>query len=132
MSIAIAMWILVLVLTAVVGSYFIGKNKPRPVEPKRFGLGEAEAARQFVTEPGQARAVKGVVVGVLGYEDMLAAEVATTRNMLQVRNDGHREDIGSHEDEIATLNAAITGLRDQIADGENRMADVEAVGQLFA
>ena len=107
------MWmllILVCVVAFVVGYWSQSKPEPKP-EPKTFGLEEARAARKFIQTSEQAKAVKAVVLGVLGYEDTVAEEVDIEAYELKEAKDANINRIISFKDKIRDLEAYIADIR---------------------
>jgi len=104
-----------------------------PVEKRpQFGLKEAEAASAFTRNPDQAQAVMAVVVGVLGYENTVAADVEAEATEQQLRVAGFSSQIENREEQIASLQAQITTLAVRIDESKAREAAVRTVGQIFA
>ncbi len=89
-----------------------------------FGLKEAEGAARFAKDASQARAVLGVVVGVLGYENRVAADVAQVVSL-------ENELMGANKDQIAAMKRQIATLEASIADSNAHVASVRQVADLF-
>jgi len=105
----------------------------QPEQPKkRFGLVEAERARTYLGEPGQAQAVIGVVCGVLGYENAIATDVVAAASAQQVRIDGGKNTIGRFTEEIENLKSDIARERERIAHAEARKTELGIIGGMFA
>ena len=113
-------WVQLFVAAFALGlAYWLGglRRATPALEPKAFGLPEARAALGFVRTGGEARAVKAVVVGVLGYQDKVVedAEVETGRLLqIEAKNVGkienHREEIQELEESIKNLESENEGL----------------------
>lgn len=105
------MWIMIFI--AAVVAYVIGlQRRPKPAkpEPKTFGLEEARAACGFIQTPEQAKAVKAVVVGVLGYEDTVVEEANIAAYGLKEVKGSNIGRIGSYKDDIRALEARIVDV----------------------
>ncbi len=106
----------VLVTLAAVMAYLIGYGRrpaapaPKAPEAKVFGLKEARAAREFVTDPTHAKTVKAVVVGVLGYQDAVGKQVDGEVNGLEAAKTVNIVRQASYEGDILTLRANIADL----------------------
>lgn len=126
------MWILV-VLAAVV-AYLAGSRR-RPTlapESKVFGLKEAQAARSYVTDPTHAKTVKAVVVGVLGYQDAVANQVAGEVHGLERAKASNLARSSDYEKEIAALRAKILSLSGANQQVDASIADLQVLGNMFA
>ncbi|MCR4333870.1 MAG: hypothetical protein NUV60_02555 [Patescibacteria group bacterium] len=104
-------------------------NEP---EVKRFGLTQAEGAMQFAKEPAQIQSVLGVVVGVLGYENTVAADVAATTADVQTSVQTGEAGIAKNEREIAKLQRRIAELQEQVAAMKGRKTELADIAKLFA
>ncbi len=89
-----------------------------------FGLKEAESAARYAQDAAQARAVLGVVVGVLGYENTVAADVAQVVSL-------ENELIEANKDQITAMKRQIATLEVSIADSNAHVASVRQVADLF-
>ncbi len=101
--------LLVIAVVAVV-MFFIGSAMRRPApepEPKRFGLEEARRARALIKTPDQAKSVKAVVVGVLGYEDTVGEDAEDAADALERAKGSNERHIAGYLDDIVALNAKI-------------------------
>ncbi len=101
-------------------------------QPARFGLEQAKAAMRFAREPGQAKAVLGTVMGVLGYENAIAADVAEARAAEAASIEECNRDAEVANDRIAHLRRQIAMLEEQITCSQLRNAKLERVAELFA
>ncbi|MDO8522880.1 MAG: hypothetical protein Q7S12_01160 [bacterium] len=105
----------------------------RQGQPKRFGLAEAEAAMRFTGDnPETAKAVKGVVVGVLGFQDGVADDVSARVTEDDEASAKRGEDVSNAQAEIAALEAQIADLQEADEEGLARTKHVRSVGKLFA
>lgn len=126
-------WIVMVLLAAGV-AYVVGlMRRPEPVsESRTFGLEEARAARSFIQTPEQAKAVKAVVVGVLGYEDTVAEEAEDeAEELLQSKGSNERRS-GVFQDDITALRAKIAALEAANVSIDTHRADLAALKDLFA
>lgn len=79
-----------------------------PAPAPKFGLAQAEAAMRFASDSSQTAAVRGVVVGVLGYEDTVAADAKKEDELCA--------------GEIVRRDESIKSLRNEIAHHEHAIA----------
>ena len=126
---------LLVVVVAYVVAYIWGRVfAPAPApEPKRFGLDEADAALSYVraSETAVTQAVMAVVVGVLGYYNAVAEDVAEETNSLaavKARRDAKASD---DEDKIEALRAEIALLRAANASADQRVAALHEIAEIF-
>lgn len=98
---------------------------------QRFGLPQAEAAMKFAKDAGQVGAVLGTVVGVLGYENAVAADVAEANTAIRVNIAESKVDIATSESEINVLRRRIALLEGQIDTSTRRQAQLAEVAKLF-
>jgi len=111
---------------------FFGLTISNENEPKRFGLTEAEAAMRFASEPGQVKAVVATVVGVLGFEDTIATDVAQATSEAQAHIDSDGRSIETHEEQIVKLNRQIANLKGWVATSTGRQVELRRIAKLFA
>ena len=99
---------------------------------KRFGLKEAEAAARYVdNDTVAASAVKGVVVGVLGYQDAIAEDISSLSNDLGRENAVSQASIEANEEEIERLEQSNQELDAKIEVNLARAATAGRVAALF-
>lgn len=98
---------------------------------QRFGLPQAEGAMKFAKDPAQVGAVLGVVVGVLGYENAVAADVASANADAQAQITASKADISTNEKEIAALKRHIIFLEGQVKMSTDRQAELAEIAKLF-
>ena len=101
-------------------------------EPKIFGLRQAEAALRFVSDPAQVKGVLAVVVGVLGFKNTVAADVAAARSTAQERAAASQQDVVATRDRIAAMERYIADLENQIAGANARDTRLGEIAGLFA
>lgn len=96
-----------------------------PLGQKRFGLKEMEAAETFVKTDGERNAVKGVLLGVLGYKniidedlDRLEEEIGRSNSAIFNHTAVNKTVIADCEEKIAKLKAEIKNLHQNIASLE--------------
>ena len=129
------MWLMVAIV-AVLVAYLGGRSQrgsaPAP-EPKRFGLEQAEAAMAYVGSAGPAavKAVLGVVVGVLGFENAVATDAATVASDLAEGRRWSETKVDANLAEISVLEAKIAGLRSGIASNDARAEAVRKIADAF-
>lgn len=101
-------------------------------EKKRFGLAEAKAALRFASEPSQVKAILGVVVGVLGFENAVAADVAEASTEVQKDTKATRRDIAESMGQIKALEFRIANQQDKVAELGKKEAHLGEIGSLFS
>ncbi|MDO8442973.1 MAG: hypothetical protein Q7S81_01820 [bacterium] len=113
-----------------VGVFIFVKPKASQCPEKCFGLNEMEAAERFVKTDGERNAVKGVLLGVLGYKntieedlDQLADEAAESDSAMANRAADNHAAIADREDKIAKLKAEIKNLHQGIESLEASRAE---------
>jgi len=130
-------WIAVILVVLV--AFAIGRvsaaqpPKPKP-EPKRFGLDQAEAAMKYVGSagPSAVKAVLGVVVGVLGFENAVASDVKGVIDELDRDMTRYGDHIEGAQNEIEALKARIVELQRYVATNQEEVARVMAIGEAFS
>ena len=121
-----ALSLVVVALAGAVGWALVDYLRGTPEEPKRFGLEQAKAADEYVTDDSQRRAVKGVLLGVLGYENQVAEDVDQETAALAENGDCRNTQVENYQKTIADLQEEIEDLKEQIAA---RLADNEEGAQ---
>ena len=127
------------IVAVVVGiiALFLGRmlasSHPQP-EPKRFGLAEAEAALAYVGNagPGAVRAVLGVVVGVLQFENAVADDAAQEVADLSADSDRWKMKVTDNQVTIDALRAKIVCLEAAMVSNDKRAEAVRKVAEAFS
>lgn len=106
-------------------------ESPRPTA-QRFGLVEAERAMAWITSADQAKAVFGVVVGVLGFEDKVAADIEQVKSDLAVDRARSEGQIASRRESIARMSTEIGELQGSVEATNARSTQLDGVGAIFS
>jgi len=101
-------------------------------EPARFGLKQAEGAMKFAKDQTQVGAVLGVIVGVLGYQNAVAVDVAAANNAERVEIGLNKEEISKNDTEIGALQRENAELQREIAASTARQGQLAEIAKLFA
>lgn len=110
-----------------IGNFYIGTEP----QMKSFGLRQAEGAMKFAKDPAQVGAVLGVVVGVLGYQNTVAADVAAADDAERVNIGTNKADISATENDIKALRQRIAHLEAEVTASSARRAQLAEVAKLF-
>lgn len=110
-----------------IGNFYIGTEP----QMRSFGLRQAEGAMKFAKDPAQVGAVLGVVVGVLGYQNTVAADVAAADEDQRVNIGTSKSGISTAEKTIAALKQEIASLEGEIKVAADRRAQLAEVAKLF-
>lgn len=109
----------------------IGNASAAPAAKPRFGLVEAQRALPWIKTPEQAQAVFGVVVGVLGFEDGVAADIVSAQAELDRDIAGSQERIARNERQIASLTTANQEHAASIRSANAHKTELGSLGALF-
>lgn len=128
MSVGMIVLLVVVAVAALVVGHAIAYSQSK----KRFGLKEAKAAARYVgNSPDSARAIMGVVLGVLGYKNTVAEDVHALAEEMTRENESSAVDIADNDAQIERLSAKNHDLQDGIAANEAEVADAHQVAALF-
>ncbi len=100
------------------------ETKLSEANQKEFGLDEARRALKFLNEPDQAKAVMAVVVGILGFENLVSTEANDCITELVEANT--RMDV-----DISRMEAMITARRQDIAKNKNEIIGTRDIIAMF-
>ena len=126
MSFGMIVLLIVIAVVALVVGHITASTK------KRFGLKEAKAAARYVGgSPDSARAIMGVVLGVLDYQNTVAEDVRALAEEKSRENAASTKSIEANEAEMARLEAESESLHGQIAANEAEVADAGQMAALF-
>ncbi len=121
--------VLVLVVAFVVGLVMAVAMRTN----KRFGLKEAEGAQKYTGGNAEsAKAVLGVVVGVLGYENRVSEDVNAALAELDKEAHEREEAEKTCEEQIRVLEAQIEALRATATSDNERGSEIRATAKLFS
>lgn len=118
-------------LLAAVGFLGMRLISARP-EVKTFGLAQAQAAMQYITDQTQARTVLGVIVGVLGYQNTVTQDVSESVQAQEAAKTRRSETIIGNEQLIEELKAQIRGLRVHNSASDEEVAQLQRLAELFS
>ena len=102
------------------------------VEPKVFGLAEATAAKNFLTDRSQAKTVLSVIVGVLGYTNNLASEIGQKIKSAENYVAGKNEQVASLQEELAEIEASIKEKEAEISQKVQETFNLEQLENFFS
>ncbi|MEK7608579.1 MAG: hypothetical protein AAB495_03290 [Patescibacteria group bacterium] len=137
-------WILAVALLIVSISGVIASRKNRralnqlyaeiaAARTRLFGLKEAKAVGQYLENAGDdaAAAVRGVVLGVLGYVNNVPSELAELRAQTEKICTSEAAKIDGLKAKVRQFESAIEDAYTRSADAENELFDTELVAEPF-
>lgn len=98
---------------------------------KRFGLKEAEAAKEYIQTPEQAKSVLAVVCGILEYNNKVTEDIREEKNTLATLSADAKNSIRMHEAEINSLKASIDRHTLHISQNTGRTKELEKLQEFF-
>ena len=121
--------VLVLVVAVIVALVMAATLRTK----KHFGLTEAEAAQKYTGGNAEsAKAVLGVVVGVLGYENRVSEDASAALAGLDKEAHEREEAEKTCEEQIRVLEAQINALRTAATGDRERGFEIRATAKLFS